>query len=369
MKKFLLAFIGLTSIVSVSNAQLRVMGNGHVQIGDWTWPRSSEIFRSMAETQAEFSFFKPDTTATVSINGPGEELANGEIIFGGRRDVVIREYIDDDSIFNRPGALHITGKGGFSLYCNGARVLSYDPFLASSIHGDSYFVFAKGIKAPEFLTTSDLRLKKDISSIESLGRGLVDLSPVRYAYNVPNENEDGVLAKSSAASDAEESHYFGFIAQEVREIFPDLVREDEDGLLSINYTGFIPLLVDAYKDLLNEVEQQRELIASLSGSGRKTKGTAGIDSLSEERGIVLMQNRPNPFSASTEIRCTLPDDISDAFICIYDLNGRQQKRIEINGRGDVSVTVSGNSLQAGMYIYTLIADGQEIDSKRMILTE
>ena len=82
-----------------------------------------------------------------------------------------------------------------------------------------------------------------------------------------------------------------------------------------------------------------------------------------------MQNRPNPFKDVTEIRCYLPESVSDAFICIYDLNGRQQMRLNIADRGDVAVTVSGSSLPAGIYIYTLITDGQEADTKRMILTE
>ena len=34
-----------------------------------------------------------------------------------------------------------------------------------------------------------------------------------------------------------------------------------------------------------------------------------------------------------------------------------------------SVTIQGSSLQRGMYLYSLIADGQEVDTKRMILTK
>ena len=41
----------------------------------------------------------------------------------------------------------------------------------------------------------------------------------------------------------------------------------------------------------------------------------------------------------------------------------------ITARGAGSVTISGSSLSAGMYVYTLVADGQIVDSKRMILTE
>jgi hypothetical protein len=37
--------------------------------------------------------------------------------------------------------------------------------------------------------------------------------------------------------------------------------------------------------------------------------------------------------------------------------------------GPNSVTIQGSTLTAGMYLYSLVADGQEVDTKRMILTE
>ncbi|OUN69982.1 hypothetical protein B5G10_10830 [Barnesiella sp. An55] len=51
------------------------------------------------------------------------------------------------------------------------------------------------------------------------------------------------------------------------------------------------------------------------------------------------------------------------------MQGAQIRRIEIAERGENQVTLQGSELSAGMYIYSLIADGKEIDSKRMILTK
>lgn len=42
---------------------------------------------------------------------------------------------------------------------------------------------------------------------------------------------------------------------------------------------------------------------------------------------------------------------------------------EVEGRGAASVTIKGESLRAGMYVYALVVDGEAIDSKRMILTD
>ena len=41
----------------------------------------------------------------------------------------------------------------------------------------------------------------------------------------------------------------------------------------------------------------------------------------------------------------------------------------INNMGHGSVQVNGLSLNAGMYLYSLVVDGRVVDTKRMILTK
>ena len=94
-----------------------------------------------------------------------------------------------------------------------------------------------------------------------------------------------------------------------------------------------------------------------------------MDALVASDGLYLPQNKPNPFTDVTEIRYALPDDVATADIFVYDMQGQQIRRIPLKERGEASVKIAGSELTAGMYIYTLIADGQEVASKRMILTK
>ena len=59
----------------------------------------------------------------------------------------------------------------------------------------------------------------------------------------------------------------GVIAQEVEKIFPELVEKDEKGFLSVNYTGLIPHLIEAVKELKEQNEvlnhQNQEFRATL----------------------------------------------------------------------------------------------------------
>ena len=68
------------------------------------------------------------------------------------------------------------------------------------------------------------------------------------------------------------------------------------------------------------------------------------------------------------VNCYIPHATKSANLNIYDNTGKLVKTYIINGRNQTSVEVERNVLNAGVYFYTLIIDNQEIDSKRMILS-
>ena len=54
----------------------------------------------------------------------------------------------------------------------------------------------------------------------------------------------------------------GVLAQEIQEVFPELVKTNKEGLLSVNYQGLIPVLINAVKEQQQNLEkvQQKEAI-------------------------------------------------------------------------------------------------------------
>jgi hypothetical protein len=85
--------------------------------------------------------------------------------------------------------------------------------------------------------------------------------------------------------------------------------------------------------------------------------------------VTLMLLMEEHISQSTEIRYYLPETVEVASLCVYDLQGKQLKQQTITKRGAGVQTINGAEFAAGMYLYALIADGKEVDVKRMILTE
>jgi hypothetical protein len=176
--------------------------------------------------------------------------------------------------------------------------------------------------------------------------------------------------------------YSGFLAQELKEVFPELVTTDDKGMLSINYIGLIPYLVEAMKEQQTEIEilqnlvkdQELEIIKIKEHIGLlpppDSKKSAEAQAEKDNPDIpVLYQNNPNPFNKTTEITIYLPENISKALLYIHDLNGVEVKVFDIRERGLVKTDIHANALNKGMYLYSLVVDGKQVDSNRMILTD
>jgi hypothetical protein len=84
----------------------------------------------------------------------------------------------------------------------------------------------------------------------------------------------------------------------------------------------------------------------------------------------LGQNIPNPFSHITEIEYSLLEDVNNAELYIYNTNGILIKSIKLPIKnGKTVIKISREGLNSGLYFYKLIADGKEIGSKSMIITQ
>ena len=96
-------------------------------------------------------------------------------------------------------------------------------------------------------STSDRRLKEDIRQIENAGETIDKLRGVRYKWRDEWFKENEVIL---AHQDD-----IGFIAQEVEEVVPEMVSEKGNGYKGISYHKLVPLLLEAVKDLRQDVRR------------------------------------------------------------------------------------------------------------------
>ena len=88
---------------------------------------------------------------------------------------------------------------------------------------------------------SDISLKEEIVTIENALSSILQLNPVEFDWN-ENEPNYYVLNRDGKL------HSFGFIAQEVRSVLPELIEIRRNGYYGVDYTSLNSYLVEAIKE-------------------------------------------------------------------------------------------------------------------------
>ena len=105
--------------------------------------------------------------------------------------------------------------------------------------------------AGDIILSSDARLKSNIVTLGPTLISLMQLDAKRYTMK----------------ADKEQKQKIGLLAQEVQKVFPELVSEDKNGMLAVNYQALVPVLINAlkeqegnYKELEKELSELETLI-------------------------------------------------------------------------------------------------------------
>lgn len=231
-------------------------------------------------------------------------------------------------------------------------IASVNTFAQFKVNKDGSVVASGDLTAGNVYTMSDIRLK---TNVKSLSQAEVRESPLTDLMNVN-------IIKYNFKNNNEKEHY-GVSAQELKEIYPDMVKEGADGHLAVNYIELVPILIRSVQELkakLDDLQGTSEALITKAS-------TTGINGMTAE-GNILYQNTPNPFKEQTIIRFRLADNVQNAAICIFDMTGKLLRNLPISS-GMESVSVYGYELGEGLYLYSLVVNGQEIDTKKMIITK
>lgn len=262
-------------------------------------------------------------------------------------------------------AMFAAGVAGVSHYYGGIGVYggcsgNVPSTMETNAHYAGYFDGTLKVNGTLIATsasfTSDAHSKEDICDVKpTVSDNIHLLRPVSYRLK-----QDTTWKYDTEAKELQGIHY-GLVAQEVQKVFPELVYERGEQL-SVNYIELVPLLIKETQRLSSEVEELKNLNQSSPTYSKASRNAV-------QSCAALYQNTPNPFSQSTQITYFLPTDTREAAIRVYDMSGTEIMAFPIDTFGHGELTIDGGTLRAGMYLYALIADGQLIDSKQMILTK
>lgn len=231
--------------------------------------------------------------------------------------------------------------------------------------------------------TSDRKFKTDIETIDNPLEIINKLNARSYYFDT---------VKYQNTFDFEKDLQYGFIAQEIEQVLPDLVstinfpeKLDAQGkrvadamtYKSVEYMEIIPITVGAIQDLSDENDSLRREVANLNDRLSTLENCLSallptlcqmnqqaiqantleaqeqlrkniVVTLSNQAVIVLDQNVPNPFAEQTVINFSIPETIQKAQFHFYNEEGKIIQSVDIPERGLGSLTVFGADLSTGV---------------------
>jgi hypothetical protein len=161
---------------------------------------------------------------------------------------------------------------GKALYVNGFEALWFNGTYFSWGYDGTYNYFAKKVTignpanpgymlyvqgdayATGLWNSSDARFKKNISAIDNSLDKLMKIRGTSFEFR-NDEFKNYQFA---------EGPQFGFIAQELENVLPEVVKTDSNGYKSVNYSSMIPVLLEAVKEQQGIIEKMENKIKDLT---------------------------------------------------------------------------------------------------------
>jgi hypothetical protein len=338
MKKFILSII-LTSTAIYSNAQLRVNTGGQVTVGSTPTTITKKLtVDGDASVKTKLDVLNLNNTSS----GWGAQLRfmpnngtspNHTIIDNGQNEMIIYAGFNASSATNLKITSSLNTFTGYTAMTGGGNF-------------------------------SDKRLKQNINTLNYGLETLMQLNPVSYEWNAAAYTK---LTSQKELSKNFQGTQVGFIAQEVEALIPEVVKEVKDGYKALEYHNLTAVIVQAVKEQQTIIEAQKLAIEELSQQVEQLKNkTTNVDVLDSEKAFLLEQNRPNPFANSTSIKYSTPEN---AQLLITNLEGKTMQSIALDSGENRVIEVSAQELHNGIYIYSIVVEGELKLSKRFVVAK
>jgi hypothetical protein len=232
------------------------------------------------------------------------------------------------------------------------------------IVNDSLIVAADSVSLASYLNTDNQNLNSATFSGSVLEIGIENGSSVSVDLDALSNTDNQNLSSASLSGTTLEIGIENGSAVSVD--LEAISNTDEQDLVAATLSGNILEIeiesgASVSVDLYPLIENLETRVAALEGQ-------TNVNNV-KYAGARIFQNTPNPFISETKIPFFIPEEVQDARLAIFDIQGSKLKEVPIAQRGNGSYIVNKSLVSSGTFFYTLILDGRKIESEIMIKTD
>jgi hypothetical protein len=221
---------------------MTLQGNGNVGIGTTT-PTSKLEVRTTGSTvaQLDIASSNENVDSVLSLSTPFQFSLNT------RKTAIVAKALTNWSRADLHFVLNSnTDTGSFSAGADTKAIIKNDGSFGIGTTAPTQKLHVIGnILASGTITPSDKRLKSNIKDVTYGVKDLLKLKPISYTKKFSLDKAEKGEVKE-----------FGFIAQDLQKVMPELVVEgtDKDKILAVSYTSLIPVLIKAIQEQQQQIE-------------------------------------------------------------------------------------------------------------------
>jgi hypothetical protein len=200
-------------------------------------------------SEGQFRFYASGTAGTtLPNNGNNTQLkvnADGTVALGGTINNNLANYTGASMLISSSGNVGIGTTGpGYKLDVQGGDINA-----------------SGNVRAAGVALTSDRRWKRNILPLKNNIEKIMQINGVSYDWAIDDYPEKHFSNKRQ----------IGVIAQDVQAVFPELVLEDKQGFLSVNYPSLIAPLIEAFKAQQQQIEANVQMFKTMRGEFEEIK--------------------------------------------------------------------------------------------------
>ena len=206
---------------------------------------------------------------------------------------------------------------------------------------------------------SDQRYKDNIQTLGNALQKVLALRGTEYTFRTQEFKDMNFDAGKQ----------IGFIAQEMKQVLPELVMEDATGYHAVNYQGLVPVLVEAIKEQHAVIAEKETRIAALEDRLARIEAALGLAAdrqpVVEKTAAVTATVSPNPTSGLVTVRLSNTASAKSITVRILDSAGREVASRSAVGEGSIQFDLS--QFPVGMYVAQVVADGKVLSADKVQL--